>query len=79
MLFGYYRKLNKTDKAVLKIAEAMRRNYVIGLVTDIYPMHIDDKKQNLVAPKRMGMKTIHFRNARQLKEDLKKLGVGILI
>ncbi len=38
---------------------------------------IDDKKKNLIVPRRMGMKIIHFRSAKQLKRDLKILGIRI--
>ena len=40
-------------------------------------VYTDDRKELLDAPKKLGMKTIHFRNAAQLKRDLRKLGVKI--
>ncbi len=40
-------------------------------------VYTDDRKEFLETPKKLGMKTIHFRNANQLKRDLKKLGVKI--
>ena len=36
---------------------------------------VDDRELNLEVPKRLGMKTIHFRNAAQLEKDLRSLGV----
>jgi len=38
---------------------------------------IDDRKEFLETPGKLGMKTIRFRNASQLRRDLKKLGVNI--
>ncbi len=38
---------------------------------------IEDKKENLVPAKKLGMKTIVFENAKQLKKDLRKLGIEI--
>jgi len=38
---------------------------------------IDDIKENLIPAKRLGMKTIHFKNNSQLLQELKKLGVEI--
>lgn len=38
---------------------------------------IDDRKENLVVPKKMGMKTIHFKNAKNLALALKKLKINI--
>jgi epoxide hydrolase-like predicted phosphatase len=36
---------------------------------------IDDFRENLVPARMIGMKTIHFRNAGQLGEELRKLGI----
>jgi len=36
---------------------------------------IDDHVENLVYPKKLGMKTILFKSSKQLTKDLKKLGV----
>jgi putative hydrolase of the HAD superfamily len=36
---------------------------------------IDDRALNLDAPKRLGVKTIHFQNAGQLEKDLRALGI----
>ena len=36
---------------------------------------IDDKEKNLIAPKKMGMQTIHFKSAEQLEKELEKLEV----
>lgn len=40
-------------------------------------VYTDDRKELLLPAKKLGMKTIHFRNANQLKRDLKRLGVEI--
>ena len=36
---------------------------------------IDNKKKNLIPAKKLGMKTIHFRNAKQLETELKNMGI----
>ena len=36
---------------------------------------VDDIKKFLEIPKKLGMKTIHFKNSKQLVEDLRKLGL----
>jgi len=36
---------------------------------------IDDKAENLIPAKKMGMKTILFRNPKQCKEELRNLGI----
>lgn len=38
---------------------------------------VDDKEENLAPAAEMGMRTVLFRNARQLKEELRKLGVRV--
>lgn len=38
---------------------------------------IDDENDNLKNARKLGMKTILFKNSRQLKKDLKKLGINI--
>lgn len=37
---------------------------------------IDDSEMNIGVARTLGMKTIHFRSAEQLKDDLEKLGVS---
>ena len=38
---------------------------------------IDDQQKNFAIPKKMGMKTIHYKNYNQLFEELRSLGVEI--
>lgn len=38
---------------------------------------IDDKKPNLLPAQKLGMQIIHFKNAKQLKKDLKNRGVKL--
>jgi putative hydrolase of the HAD superfamily len=38
---------------------------------------IDDRPLNLENPKKLGMKTIHFQNAEQLRAELKNCGVEV--
>lgn len=40
-------------------------------------LFIDDSKRNLVAAQKLGIQTIHFVNAVQLKEDLKKFEIFV--
>jgi FMN phosphatase YigB (HAD superfamily) len=37
---------------------------------------IDDRALNLECARKLGMHTIEMKNAKQLREDLSKLGVG---
>jgi putative hydrolase of the HAD superfamily len=39
---------------------------------------IDDRKANLDCPRELGMLTIHFENAEQLRQDLRAAGVDVL-
>ncbi len=38
-------------------------------------IYIDDNKRNLIPAKKLGMKTILFKNAKQLENELNKLGI----
>ncbi len=38
---------------------------------------VDDSEKNIPFPKKLGFKTIHFKNIKQLKKELRKLGVKI--
>jgi FMN phosphatase YigB (HAD superfamily) len=38
---------------------------------------IDDRPLNLENPRKLGMKTIHYQNAEQLRAELKKCGVEV--
>ncbi len=40
-------------------------------------VYIEDRKEYLETPKKLGMNVIHFKNAKQLKSDLRKYGVKI--
>ncbi len=40
-------------------------------------VYVDDKSENLAPARKVGMKTILFKNAQQLKKDLMKLGVEL--
>ncbi len=127
IFISHYRRLSKLNSPVVRIIKSLKKNYRVYALTDVYPMHvrenkeqgvyrifdyvltsleagqaklegkqgiyrmmlkrlkakpqecvmIDDKKKNLIAPKKLGMKTIQFRNAVLLKRDLKKIGVVI--
>ncbi len=64
-------KLKKPDKRAFQII--FRENKIPKKET----IFIDDKKENLAAAKKLGIKTILFRNNKQLIKDLRKLGVKI--
>lgn len=38
---------------------------------------VDDKEENLVPAREMGMRTVLFRSAKQLKDELRRLGVRV--
>lgn len=40
-------------------------------------VYVDDRALNLETAKKLGVHTIHFQNAEQLRQDLKRLGVEI--
>jgi len=39
---------------------------------------VDDKEENLAPAAEMGMRTVLFKSAKRLKDDLRKLGVRIV-
>jgi len=50
-------------------------------ITDKQPketIFIDDREINLVAPRKLGMNTIHFENAQQLANDLQTYGIALV-
>lgn len=40
-------------------------------------LFIDDRPLNLESPRRLGMNAIHYQNAQQLRQDLRKFGVEV--
>lgn len=62
----------KLRKPFKEIYVLLLKKFNIDPSTAIY---IDDNQRNLAAPKELGMETIHFVSAEQLREDLVKLGV----
>jgi epoxide hydrolase-like predicted phosphatase len=64
-------KLIKPDK---KIYELAIKNFKINPQETIF---IDDKQKNLTVPSELGMKTIHFKNPDQLKEELINFGIKL--
>ena len=55
-----------------EIYQLLVRRFNINPHTAVY---IDDNDRNLSAPKQMGIETIHFNNAADLRQVLKELGV----
>ena len=55
-----------------EIYQLLVRRFNIDPHTAVY---IDDNDRNLSAPKQMGIETIHFNNAADLRQVLKELGV----
>jgi putative hydrolase of the HAD superfamily len=56
-------------------AEIYRRALLISNCNAEDAVFIDDRQENLVAPKELGMQTILFVNAQQLRDSLSALGV----
>jgi epoxide hydrolase-like predicted phosphatase len=122
----YFSEMSRLNRGVVSILKSVKKNYIVGLVTDVYPMHvrsnrkdniydhfkyvvtsleagqtkaegsrafrmilkkmkalpdecvfIDDKEKNLAFAGKLGMKTIHFKNARQLRSELIRLDVRL--
>jgi epoxide hydrolase-like predicted phosphatase len=64
-------KLKKPDKRAFQVI--FKENKIPKKET----IFIDDKKENLATAKKLGMKTILFKNNTQLVRDLKKFGVKV--
>lgn len=64
-------KFKKPDKRAFQVI--FRENKIPQKET----IFIDDKKENLATAKKLGMKTILFKNNKRLIKDFKKLGVKI--
>jgi 2-haloacid dehalogenase len=65
----------KTRKPFLDIYETIISRYNVDASSAVY---IDDNARNLVPAKSLGMQTIHFKNAAQLRQDLKELLVSLV-
>ena len=65
----------KTRKPFLDIYETIISRYNVDASSAVY---IDDNGRNLVPAKSLGMQTIHFKNAAQLRQDLKELHVSLV-
>jgi 2-haloacid dehalogenase len=65
----------KTRKPFLDIYETIISRYNVDASSAVY---IDDNARNLVPAKSLGMQTIHFKNAAQLRQDLKELHVSLV-
>ena len=64
--------ISKPDKRIYE--HALRR---FGLQPDEC-VFVDDKEENLAPAAEMGMRTVLFKSAKRLKDDLRKLGVRIV-
>jgi len=79
---GVYTHFKANFKSIeLKARKPSQRIYTLLLKKINYLpqeiVFIDDFKINLEIPKKMGVKVILFKNSKQLKKDLNKLGVRI--
>jgi putative hydrolase of the HAD superfamily len=70
-LSSCYVGLRKPDAAIYQLALRLRQQPSANCV------FIDDRALNLECAQREGMKTIQFRNAAQLEQDLRALGVEV--
>lgn len=66
---SYEMGVEKPDKGMF--LEVLKENSLMSEET----IMVDDKKKHLYAAKKMGMKTIQFKNNKQLFKQLKELGV----
>jgi putative hydrolase of the HAD superfamily len=64
-----YVGLRKPDEAIYRLALEVTQQTAGRCV------FIDDREENLVSPRRLGVRTIHFQNAAQLLVDLGHNGV----
>ena len=62
----------KTRKPFPKIYEIILERYQINPITSIF---IDDNHENVEVAKKFGIKGIHYKSTKQLREDLTNLGV----
>jgi putative hydrolase of the HAD superfamily len=63
--------LRKPGEAIYRLALDVVRRPPVECI------FIDDRPENLVAPQKLGIRTIHFQNAAQLRADLARNGVGV--
>jgi len=70
-IFSHQVKTKKPEEKVYRIALKKLR------VPANQTIFVDDREFNLIPAKKLGMKTILFKNNKQLVKDLKKLGVKI--
>ncbi len=63
--------LRKPDEAIYRLALEVTQRDARHCV------FIDDRARNLECPQRLGMGTIHFQNAAQLREELRRSGVDV--
>ena len=68
---SYGEKIAKPNKEIY-----LRVTQKLGVLPEEC-VFIDDFKRNIIPAKELGIKTILFRNFKQLKEDLSKLGIKI--
>jgi putative hydrolase of the HAD superfamily len=64
----------KTAKPERKIYEIMLQKTGMKAEECVF---IDNEKDNLEIPKKMGMKTVHYKNYSQLFEELRSMGIEI--
>jgi len=64
----------KTRKPFTKIYELMLERYQLEACTCVF---IDDSLDNVLGARKVGMKAIHYKNSKQLINELKYLGVTV--
>ena len=66
-----YVHARKPEELIFRVALAVTQRPATECV------FIDDRAMNLESPRRLGMHTIHFRNAEQLRSELKSFGIEV--
>ena len=66
-----YLNARKPEEAIYRIALEVSQRVPEQCV------FVDDRALNLETPRRLGMNIIHHQNARQLRDDLKSLGIEV--
>ena len=64
----------KMKKPDIRIYDLILDRYEIDPETAVF---IDDSERNIKGAEVVGLKTIHFKSAQQLEEDLAKMGISI--
>ncbi len=68
-----FKQADIIKKPDIRYFEALKAN--INPEGDKQILFIDDRVENVIAARNAGLQAIHFKNARQLEKDMRRLGV----